>query len=313
MLFIGAASSGKDENLKTTLNIVADHKGNKKELAKSTPAILSINFNGVIGTDDLKASSLESILVDSRLGDLKNNRVKGILLRINSPGGSAIDSDTIYRMLKFYKEQYKVPVHAYVDGLCASGAMFIACSCDYVSTTPSSIVGSVGVITGPFFNVKDTLTKWGILSETIFQGKGKDDMSPFKTWSPQEGDVLKEITAALYNRFITVVSKSRPLLTKEKLIEELGAHVFIAEKAKTLGYVDYAEDTYNNALLTLVKKAQINPDQPYQVVELKPKLEWLKDVFSNKNSLFSGKIKHEIALPEKMEIGSYLFDPSRAQ
>src|SRR5690606_22323692 len=115
---------------------------------------LQINVHGVIGDakSGIDTKMAQNILLDSRTGDFKNERGKGILLHMNTPGGTVVDSDNIYRMLKTYKERYKVPVFAFVDGLCASGGMYISCAADKVYAGPASIIGSVGVIIGPFFN-----------------------------------------------------------------------------------------------------------------------------------------------------------------
>src|SRR5262249_48036492 len=101
------------------LEVRPNAKGSRKVLAKSAPVILKINIDGIIGTEKLTTQSMQELLVESREGLLKNNRVKAILLHINSPGGTASDADGIYRALKSYKEQYHVPIVAYVEGICA--------------------------------------------------------------------------------------------------------------------------------------------------------------------------------------------------
>ncbi|MFI5264393.1 MAG: S49 family peptidase, partial [Candidatus Kapaibacterium sp.] len=90
--------------------------------------------------------------VESQEGDFKNNRVKGILLYMDTPGGYSTDSDTIYRLLMEYKKQYKVPIYAYVDGLCASGGMYIAITADKIMASDTSLIGSIGVIAPTFMN-----------------------------------------------------------------------------------------------------------------------------------------------------------------
>ena len=152
VLFIFASKPAMVSD-KTTMIIAADADGNRSLLPDSSPAILRINIHGEIGTRDLNAKLLQTQLLDSREGALKHNRVKGILLHINSPGGTVDDANNMYMSLVAYKEKYKVPIYAYVDGMCASGAMYIACSADKILSNPTGIVGSVGVIMGPNFNV----------------------------------------------------------------------------------------------------------------------------------------------------------------
>ena len=119
---IGDSTTSPDE-AKTKIKYLPDANGNRAT-SSSSPVILQMNVHSVIG--DIKGmdtKKAQNILLDSRTGTLKDNRVKGILLHMNTPGGTVVDSDNIYRMLKTYQKRYKVPVFAYLDGLFASGGM----------------------------------------------------------------------------------------------------------------------------------------------------------------------------------------------
>ena len=310
-LILMATSTDKDITNKNIISYLPDDKGEKHLLSSSSPAILRINIEGVIGKDLLTQAAIKSQLNESRIGVLKDNRVKGVFLHINSPGGGVVDSDGIYRLLKEYKKQFNVPVYAYVDGLCASGGMYIASACDKIYTSPMSIVGSVGVIFGPFFNVKDTLNKVGILTETLTKGKDKDTFSPFKKWSEDEGEMIQPIVQYMYNRFLSIVSTARPKLTMDKLKNDYGAHIFDAQKAYELGYTDGWNVEYNAALRELVAAAKIKPDEKYQLIELKPKRVWLSELLQGASTLMKGKFKHEIQIgPENTEPFSFIYDPA---
>ena len=167
---------------KGTLTVSADAHGNRKLLTSSSPVILRIDIHGVIGDIDLNEKKITNLLYDSREGVLTGNRVKGILLHINSPGGLATDSSAIYHLLMDYKQKYHVPIYAYVDGLCASGGMYIACAADQIYATSDSVIGSVGVRLGPTFNVSQTMDKMGISALTLTEGKFKDALNPFRPW-----------------------------------------------------------------------------------------------------------------------------------
>ncbi|WP_420421844.1 S49 family peptidase [Simkania sp.] len=298
---------------KTTMIIAADADGNRSLLPESSPAILRINIHGEIGTRDLNAKLLQTQLLDSREGALKHNRVKAILLHINSPGGTVDDANNMYMSLVEYKQKYKVPIYAYVDGMCASGAMYIACSADKILSNPTGIIGSVGVIMGPNFNVSGLMEKYGVSQVTLTEGKDKDMLSPYRPWKPGEDDSLKAILTYDYERFTNIVSKNRPKINKQKLINEYGAQVFDPIKAQELGYVDDGNSSYNSALSELVNQAKI--DSSYQVVELKVPHPILSDLIEGQSPLFSGKIKHEIQLSpafksEWMNRPLYLYSPA---
>jgi len=298
---------------KTTMIIAADAEGNRNLLPESSPAVLRINIHGEIGTRDLNAKLLQSQLLDSRSGLLKHSRVKAILLHINSPGGTADDSNNMYMSLMQYKEKYKVPIYAYVDGMCASGAMYIACSADKILSNPTGVIGSVGVKMGPFFNFSGLMDKYGVSQITFAEGKDKDMLSPYRHWEPGENDSIKAILAYDYKRFTDIVAKSRPRIDKNKLINVYGAQVYDPAKAQELGYVDDGNSSYNTALAELIKEAKI--EGAYQVVELKVPHPILSELIEGKSPLFSGKIKHEIQLTpdfktEWMNRSLYLYSPA---
>ncbi len=132
-IIIGSAFSTTEEpERKYDVKIAPNAENIRKVMSDTTPIILKLNINGLIGLENLTMDAVRQMLVESREGDLKSNRVKALILNIETPGGSAIDSDGIYRAIKSYKEQYKVPVYAYVDGLCASGGMYVACAADKI-------------------------------------------------------------------------------------------------------------------------------------------------------------------------------------
>lgn len=298
---------------KTQLIISADADGNREILPHSTPAVLRLNIHGVIGSRDLNAKTIESQLLDSREGALKGDRVKALLLHINSPGGTAFDAHDIYTKLKEYKDRYKVPIYAYVDGMCASGGMMIACAADKIYSAPVGIIGSVGVLMGPNFNVSGLMEKYGVKQLTITRGKDKDMLSPYREWKPGEDQSLKDIVDYDYNLFVNLVAKERPQMNKNSLMNEYGAQVYDPVRAEQYGYIDDGRSSYSAALSSLVKDAEI--EEKYQVVELKVLHPVLSDLIEGKSPIFTGKIKHELSLPpelspELMNRPLYLYAPS---
>lgn len=288
-LFLSPPSYVPEE---TELVIAPDAEGKRELLPASAPAILRINFHGVIGESRLDSDTLDDVLLDSRTGMLKDDRVKGILLHMNTPGGTATDADNIYRALKDYKEKYKVPIYAFVNGLCASGGVYISSAADRIYATPSSVIGSVGVILGPTFNFSGTMDKIGVQSLTIAQGKDKDSLNPFRPWKPGEEIPLRDITASLYDRFVTVVTQARPTLSRDKLVQDYGARIYIASQAKEYGFIDEDNATYAQALTDLAHTAGIKEKQAYQVFELKPKVGLFSELAQSKLSFLNGKVTH---------------------
>lgn len=310
VLFAGLLSLAMDKAEETpeikysyAPTIEANAKGMREELGTNAPVILKININGVIGLDDLDRHNIGRILVESRERSLKD-RVKGIMLVINSPGGTVIDADGIYRALKTYKKQSNVPIYAYVDGMCASGGMMVACAADKIYSSEAGLIGSVGVIVPTAMNFTKVLNNYGVEAKTLFAGHGKDELNPFRSWKEDEGKNYQSVIDAFYKQFVDTVTDNRPHLSKEKLVSDYGAHIFSADKALEYGYIDGANMTLNEALELLAKELDLKDDE-YQVVRMEDQ-NWLQALLRNnrKSPMFSGVINHRLELP--LELNSKL-------
>lgn len=293
VVVMGIGSLSDTVNLPKTseMTVSADAEGGRTLLSSSVPVILRIDIDGVIGIDDLTESKFVDMLYDSQEGVLKD-RVKGIILNVNTPGGLATDSSAIYSLFKAYKEKHKVPIFAYVDGMCASGGMYIVCAADRVYSMGESIIGSVGVRLGPVFNVSQTMDKVGIQSLTLTEGKNKDALNPFRPWKEGEDEALKKVMAASYEQFVNIVTAARPKISRESLINDYGAAIYIAEEAEKLGYIDVANSSYISCLSDLVHSAGIENGTQYQVIKLAPHFSVVEQLTKSQTGLMKGKIEH---------------------
>ncbi|MCY3974811.1 MAG: S49 family peptidase [Simkaniaceae bacterium] len=304
-------AGGRDAD-HTKLVIAADAEGDKAALPSSAPVLLRINIHGPIGSKSFNSRLVDAQLSDSRKGILKGERVKGILLHIDSPGGTVADSFGIYTSLKRYKEKYGIPVHAYVSRLCASGGMYVACSADRIVSSPIAVTGSVGVRMGPCFNVSKLMKVVGIEQTTLTEGMHKDTLNPFRPWTSDETDDIRAVLAYDYEMFVNIVAANRPHIDKAALVDTYGAKVFDAVTAQRFGYVDASDASYGSALTDLAKVAEI--EGKYQVVELQNVRPFLADLVEGASSLLSGRIRHEIAglSPEGTDLlpgPLYLYSP----
>ena len=216
-----------------------------------------------------------------------------------------------------YKKTYNVPIYAFVDGLCASGGMYICSAADKIYATSPSIIGSVGVILGPSFNFSEAMEKIGVQACTITQGKDKDMLNPFRPWVPGEQQSLMDITHSLYMQFVDIVVSGRKELDKDKLINEYGAQVYVADQAHEYGYIDVPDTSYSVALKDLVTTAGIAEPQAYQVVQLEMPSSLLQSLIQSKSALFTGKLTHvfQIAPGMSSELSGkflYLYQPQPA-
>jgi signal peptide peptidase SppA len=260
---------------KSTLLLTPDAKGQRQLLGPTSPVILKLDISGIIGVKNLTTEKITSLLLDAQEGVLSNDRVKAVFLYIDTPGGTVTDSDGIYRALMAFKEKHKIPVYAYVDGMCASGGMYIACAADKVFASSTSVIGSVGVRFGPAFNVSSLMQHYGVEALTITQGKDKDALNPFRPWKADEDSSLRNLTSAMYKQFVDLVASARPALDKQKLISDYGAQIYISEDALEYGYVDVANSNYHTALEALAKQANL---ESYQVMTIQTTHNFLSEL-----------------------------------
>jgi protease-4 len=279
----------------TNVKVLPNDNWKIETFSHDAPTILRLNINGVIGLDHLKKEDIFEQLIESQDGELKAGQVKGVIVHINSPGGTADDADAIYRLILEYKKRYKMPVIAFVEGLCASGGMYIACAADKIYATQDSLVGHVGVLMSPpFFNFSKLIDRLGIESKTLYAGKDKDAMNPFRPWKPGEDDSFQRIVNYMYERFVNIVAQSRPKLTKENLFEQ-GAQIYPAPQSETLGYIDQTISSFDEVLKNFATELGIHDD--YQLVQLE-RSNFLEDLFGAKAEAFWGRsIEHRIRLP----------------
>jgi protease-4 len=311
IIALGSLSEPEMVPPKSEFTIAPDAEGNRRLLSLTAPVILRINLQGVIGLEKLTSEHFQGILYDSTEGLLKNGRVKAIFLNVDTPGGAATDSASIYQALVDYKQKYNIPVYAFVDGMCASGGMYICAAADKIYASSGSVIGSVGVLLGPNFNFSELMTKVGISSLTLTQGKDKDALNPFRPWRPEEDSSLVTITKELYEQFVDAVVSGRPRLNKDKLVNEYGAHVFLAKTAEDLGYIDVSGANYSSAMKECATAASLK-DGEYQVIELSSPESIFSQLTQNKFGLFSGKVEHSFSTSPYSALSGkmlYLYQP----
>lgn len=164
----------------------------------------------------------------------ENSQVKAVVLRVNSPGGSAITSDIIWREVELTKE--KIPVVVSMGNVAASGGYYIAVGADKIFAEPTTITGSIGVF-GTIPNISEFAEKIGINAEQVGTNVNSVDYSVFEPMSPQFRGYVKEGIEEVYTTFLRRVSDGRNISMAQADSLAQG-RVWSGVEAKELGLVD---------------------------------------------------------------------------
>ena len=164
----------------------------------------------------------------------KNEQVKAIILRIDSPGGGVGPAQEIYAEVKKTQREKKVLVS--VGSVAASGGYYIACAADQIMANPGSITGSIGVIMENV-NVEDLLAKIGLRPNVVKSGKHKDIGSPMRSMTEEERKLLQGVLDSIHEQFIQAVAEGRKVPV-EKIRPLADGRIFSGDQAKDLGLID---------------------------------------------------------------------------
>jgi protease IV len=166
-----------------------------------------------------------------------DKRVKAVVLRINSPGGSVTASDILYEEIKAFKKKTGRPVIAYFQDVAASGAYYLACAADEIIAERTTITGSIGVIM-QMVDFSGTMSKLGIGADAITSGPFKDAGSPLRRMRPEERELFQKLVDSMYQQFVDVVAAGRPKLTREQIRTLADGRVYSAQQALDAGLID---------------------------------------------------------------------------
>ena len=188
---------------------------------------------------EISSSSMANALdVNSSLtAAFENENSAGVVLRINSPGGSPVQAgminDEIHRLRKLYP---KKPFYVVVEEICASGGYYVAVAADQILVDKASIVGSIGVIMEGF-GFTGLMDKLGVTRRMIAAGSNKGMMDPFSKENPQQVEMMKTMIDEIHQQFITVVKEGRGARLKDSA-DLFSGRVWNGEQAVKIGLAD---------------------------------------------------------------------------
>ncbi|EQM79775.1 signal peptide peptidase SppA [Stutzerimonas stutzeri] len=210
------------------------HMGDGKAASGSHTAV--INVRGMIA--DEEPASADNI-VGALRSAFEDSNTKGVVLRINSPGGSPVQSGYIYDEIRRLRGEYPdIKVYAVITDLGASGAYYIASAAEEIYADKSSLVGSIGV-TAATFGFVETMDKLGVERRVYTSGEHKAFLDPFQPEKPEETKFWREVLATTHRQFIESVKQGRgDRLQVAGHPELFSGLIWSGEQALELGLVD---------------------------------------------------------------------------
>ena len=167
----------------------------------------------------------------------KDKNTQGVVVRINSPGGSPVQAQTIYDEMRRLRKKYPdIPLYAVVEDICASGGYFIAVGADRIYVSKSSLVGSIGVLMNGF-GFTGLMDKLGVERRLITAGENKAFLDPFSPMEPKHREFAQKLAAEIHQQFIAVVREGRGKRLKEAP-ETFSGLIWSGEKSIELGLAD---------------------------------------------------------------------------
>ncbi|EGZ44191.1 S49 family peptidase [Neisseria wadsworthii] len=198
-----------------------------------------------------------------------NSNVKGIIIRANSPGGSPVVSSSAFNEIRRLKAEHKnIPVYVVAEDVCASGCYYIAAAADKIYADPSSIVGSIGVISGSF-DFTGLMDKLGVKRRLHTAGSNKGFGDPFSPETPEQKAILEKMLQEIHQQFISAVKTGRGERLKEKDFPEIfSARVYTGSEAKKIGLIDDFGSVYSVSrdVIRAPKLVDYTPDEDFNLL-----------------------------------------------
>lgn len=251
---------------KVPLTSLGMNRGPKIAVIQAVGVIVS----GESGYDAINGAVLGSETIIRNIRDARaDSSVRAIVLRVDSPGGSAIASDAIWRELVLTRDQNpNRPLVVSMSDLAASGGYYIAMAAPYIVSQPGTLTGSIGVITGKIVT-GGTWQKVGANIESVSNGRNAEITSPARPFNDSERAKVQAGIDAFYDTFVEKAARSRHM-APEKIHAVAQGRVWTGRQARQVGLVD-ALGGLDTALAVAKQRAKLSPDADVEVVFYPPK------------------------------------------
>lgn len=204
----------------------------------TSPAYVAVlEVHGVMSSDGSDTAYNQEWLlgqIDNMMQDVNN---KGLLLSIDTPGGSVYTVDELYLKIKEYQKVTMRPVYAYMESMAASGGYYIAAPVDKIYANRNCWTGSIGVTVGTIYDISEFLKGLGVTTVTITAGENKAMGSPVDKLTDEQRAIYQGLVDESYSQFVDIVAEGRNMKRKH-VVELADGRVYTAKQAKENGLID---------------------------------------------------------------------------
>ena len=239
-------------------------------------ALLPDNWKSPSG--EIAIVNIHGMLMDSRdivqqLSDYRHNpQIRGVILRIDSPGGAVAPAQEIYSEILKLRANHKT-VYASMGAVAASGGYYIACAADYVLANPGTLTGSISAVMA-LNNIEELTKKVGVKPNIIKSGKFKDLGSPLRAMTPEEHILLQSVVNDVHEQFVQAIAKGRglPLSEINKIAD---GRIMTGQQALKLNLIDEVGGLEKTIDLLAKKIGIVGKPKVIEQKEKIPFLGWL--------------------------------------
>lgn len=216
--------------------------GKDEKISIAHDYIGQLNISGTISETEsdsvLSSSTYHHRWLLDRIADMKDDkRNKGLMLIVDTPGGSVYASDELYLAIKDYQKKTRRPVYSYMATQATSGGYYISAPCDRIMINRNCWTGSIGVTMGTMYNIKDFLNKMGVKTVTITSGRNKAMGNMTDDMTGEQKKILQSLVDEAYDQFVGIVAEGRKL-SRSKVRKIADGRIYSAKQAKNHKLVD---------------------------------------------------------------------------
>ena len=254
MIWMGIKNAASDFASELTSGFSVSDSDSEVTTGFGYDYIGTVYVEGEMSEDGTGTYNHEYILnsIDAMMEDEEN---KGIILFVDTPGGTVFSADELYFKIKEYREETGRPVYSSMQSMAASGGYYISAPCDKIIANRNCWTGSIGVTMGTFINLSELLDALGIQTETITSGDNKAMGSSYDPMTAEQRAIYKSLIDEAYDQFVGIVAEGRKMNDADvrKLAD---GRIYTAKQAVDLGLVD-AIGTYEEAIEDMKKTYEL--------------------------------------------------------